>query len=309
MSDLLTVCEKMQSEISSRCVCVENIRIRNLNSSMFSNRANLVLPAVLINESAIIVFVQIDSSEDGSEQLRAQFRNVLNALIEQTDLSMNAFMLCGIANAQEEDTPSALYTFNIYNDRINYFTGEDGLENFVSTVVGDLLYRRPVFDEEAVSNLAFKFELMGGSNGEIRIDSEGNRYVKKRGQWLLASDIDPDDYFQKTALFGVFGAHKFAENKKSTGILYFLTCGFFGVGWLFDCFSIIAGIYRDSEGRYLIPIANRKLCLLKMLGGLAISLIYIALYLFVFRTAGNFLNSLLDGAVVEGAENIQDLVE
>jgi TM2 domain-containing membrane protein YozV len=37
---------------------------------------------------------------------------------------------------------------------------------------------------------------------------------------------------------GVFGAHRFYLEKIGTGILYLLTFGFFGIGWLFDLFTL-----------------------------------------------------------------------
>lgn len=38
---------------------------------------------------------------------------------------------------------------------------------------------------------------------------------------------------------GFFGAHKFYEGKAGMGILYLLTMGLFGIGWLIDCFIIL----------------------------------------------------------------------
>lgn len=36
-------------------------------------------------------------------------------------------------------------------------------------------------------------------------------------------------------LFGYLGIHKFIEKKTGLGVLYLLTCGLFGIGWIVDC--------------------------------------------------------------------------
>lgn len=38
---------------------------------------------------------------------------------------------------------------------------------------------------------------------------------------------------------GMFGAHKFYEEKIGMGILYFLTAGIFGIGWIVDIILLI----------------------------------------------------------------------
>lgn len=39
---------------------------------------------------------------------------------------------------------------------------------------------------------------------------------------------------------GMFGAHKFYENKIGMGILYLFTAGLFGIGWIIDIIAILA---------------------------------------------------------------------
>ena len=51
--------------------------------------------------------------------------------------------------------------------------------------------------------------------------------------------------------FGVFGAHYFYVGRIGMGILYLITLGFFGFGWLIDVIRIACGIFTDRNGLYL----------------------------------------------------------
>ena len=50
-------------------------------------------------------------------------------------------------------------------------------------------------------------------------------------------------------IFGFTGSHRFYYGKKITGILYFLTFGFFLIGWVID-FFLIPQMERESNRRY-----------------------------------------------------------
>lgn len=78
----------------------------------------------------------------------------------------------------------------------------------------------------------------------------GYREARRRGlssrrNWLLALIL--------SAVLGVFGVHRFYVGKIGTGILWLLTGGCLGIGWLVDLIVIACGRFRDKEGFLLTP--------------------------------------------------------
>ena len=51
---------------------------------------------------------------------------------------------------------------------------------------------------------------------------------------------------------GFTGAHRFYEKKYATGVLWFLTLGFFGIGYLVDFFKVFSGLSTDKDGKAIL---------------------------------------------------------
>ena len=57
--------------------------------------------------------------------------------------------------------------------------------------------------------------------------------------------------FALALLFGYFGIHYFYVGRAGMGLLYLLTCGLFGIGWIVDMVRTASGTFPD---RYGLPL-------------------------------------------------------
>nr|UWG26323.1 MAG: TM2 domain protein [Bacteriophage sp.] len=46
----------------------------------------------------------------------------------------------------------------------------------------------------------------------------------------------------------MFGAHRYYVGKIGTGVIWTLTAGFFGIGWIVDIFTVALGGFYDANG-------------------------------------------------------------
>ena len=72
-----------------------------------------------------------------------------------------------------------------------------------------------------------------------------------RDQYFPVADDDPKKFLGLAVFGGIFGLHKFAAGQYLSGLFYLLTCGGFGVFFLFDILSILTGSYYIRQISYV----------------------------------------------------------
>ncbi len=101
----------------------------------------------------------------------------------------------------------------------------------------------------------------------IRMKEKSSGYVVEEYPDIQEINIDPSEiedsninsslsYSDKKRMtafilclfLGWVGMHRFYVGKRGTGIIWFLTFGLFGIGWLLDLILILFGSFRDKTG-------------------------------------------------------------
>lgn len=64
---------------------------------------------------------------------------------------------------------------------------------------------------------------------------------------MNSKNINPFAYTIIVLLFGIFGVHRFIDGYFGTGLLYFCTCGLFGIGWFIDIIKAILLLVHSKQ--------------------------------------------------------------
>ncbi len=184
--------------------------------------------------------------------------------------------------------------YDPFSDSVLALSEDSDLDN---ELISWTLNRRCVFDESA--RLYIKKQLIqidASVRGEY-IDNSGTVHVLRRGNFVPSSNLDPNILYWLTMLGSSFGLHRFYMGKFFSGLLYLLTSGLFGFGWLVDGFALLTGLQRDKKHRLVRTPSNRPKKLAGALVGLLVTVFFLILYLRFLQLASNTLSSGLDTAL------------
>ena len=161
--------------------------------------------------------------------------------------------------------------YDYFSDRYK----EMDFDNFFDEIFNELY---SYTDEE----MCFIEKRLRIEDAQIRgsyVDDEDNVFIRKGSQFRQVSDLDSDMLYYLCLFGGSFGLHRFWLRKYFTGLIYLLTLGFFGAGWIGDLLSIYLGNQLDKKKRILLPVENKKHKLIWLAAGIVINVIYLKIFL------------------------------
>ena len=86
--------------------------------------------------------------------------------------------------------------------------------------------------------------------------------------------------FWLAVFLGFLGIHRFYLGKYATGILWFLTSGFFAIGYVFDILLIAFDMVKDSNGERLEPPGTVHDLIIKVAAVVIVGSIVMSVYAF-----------------------------
>jgi hypothetical protein len=168
----------------------------------------------------------------------------------------------------------AVQVISQFNDRIGYLPKESKIKGMVNEWIDR---GNPIWAEidsinltspknGIVLNVAFFSEDTGNAENKAEY-----RYSPEEKQTTAPQTVIVNHYYTASAptayrplspkskwiafilclIFGVIGIHRFYVGKVGTGILWFLTGGMFGIGFIIDLIGILTGCFTDKAGLFL----------------------------------------------------------
>ena len=202
-------------------------------------------------------------------------------------ISIHAFLCDFLHTARVDIYLPGEGLYNASSGSVCPVSSEDSLNDaiYMRTTLGS-----PLWDENDLKILQEQIRLLDGKSRGMFCDGEGRRYVVRNGNFFPMSEHNPNKIMLLALLGGVFGLHRFSLGKWSSGLLYLLTGGLIGFGWLLDVLQLMAGLMRDSQKRLIAKPAPMGIPV--YLAGLAASIVLFGVYIVSFGFMAGFLDQI-----------------
>lgn len=238
------------------------------------------IPLIILHTTDIYVFYEVKNSD-----CRKEIMDKLHELQKALNLSIYHFIPIGILENSE------WVYLDVRNNEIKDITNINLFldENFSERLAS--------FTDDKIEEIYNKLLFLDNSDNKIKVDKDGNVFIKKGKEHYKASEEDSDKLFWITLFGGWLGLHKFIKKDTLHGVLYLLTVGLFGFGWLFDVISLLVGTQKDNEGLYLLLLDNASKKALLLLILIPVAIILVFLYYKGFLSLVYLLLNQIDGLI------------
>lgn len=285
-----------------------------------SKPTGVVAPFVCLTDFAVYAFIETNcrAQASGAERnkLLGDMLALETALASYLQVSVGKVMIFAVAGDETEPEAETVFHKRAYQGDLIVLRGglpseQDELHEFIAEQE-EYFRRKRASDEgrpskfnrqdtDFFSTVSTKLDFASRDGERVKYDAEGNAYIRKRNNtWAPASDTDGDRLFKLSAVGGFLGAHLFYQKKILKGILYLLTCGAFGVGWILDSIEIRFGFYKGRDGRYIIPPKTKFIQAAACFAtGLLLTVASACVYRWILTSCGSALANTAEGVLAE----------
>lgn len=177
--------------------------------------------------------------------------------------------------------------YGLYDDLTDTLTSELDDEQLTADINAWLSSGRVIYSRSSIDRMVSCLKNADIHGRGYCVEDNGEIFLLRHGTLHKASPVPSELQYYLTLFGGILGLHRFTLGKFFSGVCYFLTAGFFLVGWLLDLIQLLIGGQKDSKKRYLLPLANRKWKLLVLPFGLAFGFLLFQGYLKVSELFGS----------------------
>lgn len=244
-----------------------------------------LFPAIFLHQAGMFIFLEDGNIKENYKKITDKIYNL------QMVLSLDRGKMW-IYSCDENENWTWLNPYNNDVEDVN------DLYQHVISFIRSGTYN---FEEARLNYFADKLAF-GVKNGaeNVMTGSDGESYVRHNGKWYPASDEDSDEVFMKTCMFGVFGWFQFHTKHYISGLLYLLSCGFFGIGWIFDILHFLIGYAKDADKEYYLPISDKKKGWISLLVCIAAAVVLVMIYMKAFGLFNNGFSKVFTDLATSG---------
>ena len=238
---------------------------------------DIIIPFLALGSNGVFAFIEIPNNKKPMSYLTETVRKVLDIHGQTIYFFLIDDINCLLADKGEKSYTNVDDVYdafdNLYNNTMRPYTDlvlldfkdyismtkEPVLPDDIDLTIddtGDPTYIKAVLTDKQIDHINEAIIHQIDSKNKYRTDGEGNEYILRSDvsgigigdkKWYRLSPDDPNDVLKYTLIGGWFGLHKFKEGDIFNGIIYLLTCGVFGVGYVFDILSLLIGTRSYKE--------------------------------------------------------------